>query len=171
MLKRTLAAAFCLLCVSAQACFAAAITMILCQEESDSQVELPVRKISETMESVIMDTLFDNGHIVTNENICCGDSIDVSVRNGLYAAQDSYMDYYVVISVHFTGESVASPSKVSLKALENVEVTVRKIRSDAVVYQEVITPEVNARETESQGVTRFGSEIALKICKEITASK
>ncbi|MCQ2982795.1 MAG: hypothetical protein MJ178_08585 [Treponemataceae bacterium] len=171
MWKRNIAVVLSVLFVSVQSISAAAINMIVCQEEADASIVLPVRKTSQQIETVILDALFDSGHIVTNENIVNGETRESGIRAGLLSARDSYMDFYVVVTTHYTGESVDAPGKVSLESIKDVELTIRRIRTDAIVCQETIVPVQKAKETSSQGVDRFGKELAYKICREITASK
>ncbi len=165
MNKRFIAVILVLL-VFAPACFAASINIIVCQEESSSEVVLPIRRISEEMESVIIETLFDDGHIVTNEKLVNAENREAGIRNGLLSARESYMDYFVVIETRYTGNSVETPNKVSLDVIENVEITIRNVRTDAEVYHMVLTPEVKAKESGTQGIVRFGKEIARKIGME-----
>lgn len=171
MRKRSIAVLIGVLCLTVQNLSAAAINMIVCQKEADASIVLPVRKTSQQIETAILDTLFDSGHIVTNETIATGDTMESGIAAGFRSACDSYMDFYVIVTAHFTGESGENTGTISLDSIKNVELTIRKIRTDTIVCQKTIVPVTKAKETESQAVSRFGKELAAEIIREITASK
>ena len=80
-----------------------------------------VSESSRVFENQIMNTLFDYGHIVTNETISLYENYDMASVNGFNAAVDGFMDYFVEIKLEYDISQSKNPEAVSLENLKSVD--------------------------------------------------
>ena len=128
-----------------------------------------VSESSRVFENQIMNTLFDYGHIVTNETISLYENYDMASVNGFNAAVDGFMDYFVEIKLEYDISQSKNPEAVSLENLKSVDYVIKKVSTGEVFYKsEVISPNKATVSNQYVGFNRFACEIADNINLKIS---
>lgn len=131
-----------------------------------------IEKVSESsrvFENQIMNTLFDYGHIVTNETISLYENYEMASVNGFNAAVDGFMDYFVEIKLEFDISQSKNPEAVSLENLKSVDYVIKKVSTGEIFYKsEEISPNKTSVSNQYVGFNRFACEIADNINLKIS---
>lgn len=124
-------------------------------------------KISESsrvFENHILNTLFDNGHIVSNEPISLYKDYEMAVYNGFNSAVEGFMDYFVEITLEYDLTKSKNPDGVSLENIKNVQYTIKKVSTGSEIYKSgEILPNRESVSNQYVGFNNFALEIADKI--------
>lgn len=124
-------------------------------------------KISESsrvFENHILNTLFDNGHIVSNEPISLYKDYEMAVYNGFNSAVEGFMDYFVEITLEYDLTKSKNPDGVSLENIKNVQYTIKKVSTGSEIYKSgEILPNRESVSNQYVGFNKFACEIADKI--------
>ena len=128
-------------------------------------------KISESskiFENQILNTLFDMGHIVSNEPIALYENYLYAHDKAIESALNGYVDYYIEIIVEFNIEKSNNPEGITLDNIESVEYEIKNVYSGEVLYKsKKIIPDNIYGSTEFVSFNKFACKIADNIILNI----
>lgn len=127
-----------------------------------------VSESSRVFENQIMNTLFDCGHIVTNEPISLFENYETATINGFNAAVDGFMDYFIEIEVDYDLSKSKNPEAVLLENVKSVEYRIKNVLTGTVFFESgKIFPNKEVVSNQFVGFNKFACEIADKITMKL----
>ncbi len=133
--------------------------MILQNNGSDK-----ITEASKVFENLVLNTLFDCGHIVTNEPISLIEDYDFASEKGFDAAVNGFMDYFIEIEIEYDREKSSNPDAVLLENVKSVEYVIKNVRDGSVFYKSgKMLPNLEMVSNQFVGFNKFACEIADKI--------
>ena len=136
------------------------VSILILQKDGPEKVS----EASRVFENQILNTLFDNGHIVSNEPISLYENYEMAIFNGFNSAVDGFMDYFVEITLEYDLAKSKTPDGVSLENIKNVQYTIKKVSTGSDFYKSgEILPNRESVSNQFTGFNKFACEIADKI--------
>lgn len=121
---------------------------------------------SRVIESALLDALYNYGHIVSNEPIVVGSKWETSNREALFAAQDGFVDYYVLVTLNYDVSDSTNPNAVIVDNIDSIVATITNIWTNKVVDQLTIK---NITQTNNETEMSSISRVIISLGKEINS--
>ena len=71
-----------------------------------------IYETTQVIENLILDSLFNYGHIVSNEPIVVCSKWEEANINAIFSAAEGYVDYYVVVTIEYDVSQSINPTVV-----------------------------------------------------------
>ena len=128
-------------------------------------------KISEStkiFENQILNTLFDMGHIVSNEPIAMYENYLYAQDKAIEAALDGFIDFYIEVIVEYDIQKSTNPEGVTLDNIKSVEYEIKNVFTGKVLHKSSkIFPENVYGSTDFVSFNKFACKIADNIILNI----
>ena len=120
-----------------------------------------VSEASKVFENQIMNTLFDYGHIVTNETISLYENYEMASVNGFNAAVDGFMDYFIEVILEYDISKSNNPEAIAIENIRSVEYTIKSVYDGSIYFKSgKVVPNLDIVTNQYVGFNKFACEIA-----------
>ena len=142
--------------------WAANISILVNQQNAieEGTEQSGIYETTQVIENLILDSLFNYGHIVSNEPIVVGSKWEESNRNAIFAAVEGYVDYYVLVTIEYDVSQSTNPTGVIIENIDSITATVTNIWTNKVIEQLKITDlKSKGNETQLNNLSRIVSSL------------
>ncbi|WP_428771132.1 hypothetical protein V1L52_04620 [Treponema sp. HNW] len=148
-------------CVSASS-----VSIFMCQKNSDVEA---LRASTLMIESGILETLFDRGHIVSSGEPAVFDSdIQEAAQKALKSSAEGFFEFMVQINVTYKDKMPENPAKIVFDDIENVDWRIVRVRNNRDIQEKRnIIPAKFENENDTQALRRFAQELGYAVANVI----
>ena len=128
-----------------------------------------ISEASKVFENQVLNYMFDNGHIVSNEPISLFENYDTDSIRGFDAAVDGFVDFYVEIIIDYDMDDSSNPEAVILSNIRSVNYIIKKVNDGTVFFEsEKLIPNLNGISNQNVGFNNFATKIAENINSKLS---
>lgn len=128
-----------------------------------------ISEASKVFENQVLNYMFDNGHIVSNEPISLFENYEIDSIKGFDAAVDGFVDFYVEIIIDYDMDKSSNPEAVILSNIRSVKYVIKKVNDGTVFFEsEKLIPNLNGISNQNVGFNNFATKIAENINSKLS---
>lgn len=128
-----------------------------------------ISEASKVFENQVLNYMFDNGHIVSNEPISLFENYETDSIKGFDAAVDGFVDFYVEIIIDYNMDDSSNPEAVILSNIRSVKYIIKKVNDGTVFFEsEKLIPNLNGITNQNVGFNNFATKIAENINSKLS---
>ena len=128
-----------------------------------------ISEASKVFENQVLNYMFDNGHIVSNEPISLFENYETDSIKGFDAAVDGFVDFYVEIIIDYDMDKSSNPEAVILSNIRSVKYVIKKVNDGTVFFEsEKLIPNLNGISNQNVGFNNFATKIAENINSKLS---
>lgn len=128
-----------------------------------------ISEASKVFENQVLNYMFDNGHIVSNEPISLFENYEIDSIKGFDAAVDGFVDFYVEIIIDYDMDDSSNPEAVILSNIKSVKYIIKKVNDGTVFFEsEKLIPNLNGISNQNVGFNNFATKIAENINSKLS---
>lgn len=128
-----------------------------------------ISEASKVFENQVLNYMFDNGHIVSNEPISLFENYETDSIKGFDAAVDGFVDFYVEIIIDYNMDDSSNPEAVILSNIRSVKYIIKKVNDGTVFYEsKKLIPNLNGISNQNVGFNNFATKIAENINSKLS---
>lgn len=128
-----------------------------------------ISEASKVFENQVLNYMFDNGHIVSNEPISLFENYEIDSIKGFDAAVDGFVDFYVEIIIDYNMDDSSNPEAVILSNIRSVKYIIKKVNDGTVFFEsEKLIPNLNGITNQNVGFNNFATKIAENINSKLS---
>lgn len=128
-----------------------------------------ISEASKVFENQVLNYMFDNGHIVSNEPISLFENYETDSIRGFDAAVDGFVDFYVEIIIDYDMDKSSNPEAVILSNIKSVKYVIKKVNDGTVFFEsEKLIPNLNGISNQNVGFNNFATKIAENINSKLS---